>query len=183
MKKQKYSGLEQNKKKESIDKKEEDEIGLKEKNENAKINFEQKAFFDRLVQRLEAKKEKESRLQPNQDFNSRNSILIPKLLDMTTKDDVPALAPLAPSVPAVQIPTFKKIDETKSISNRDKEDEVKENKKINEGKEKDKMEDTRPIYQENTKAKFEEERNPIEIHSEQYTPMTIKDLEKFLDSM
>ena len=174
MKKHKYTGLEQNQKKESQDKKEDDEITLKEKNDKEKVNFEQTAFFDRLVLRLEAKKEKENRHQTNtvqKEFTSRNS----NLSEMTTSTkDVPASV-------QIPIPTFiKKIDETKSISKRDKEDEVKENKNIYESKEKDKMEDL-PTYQESTIAKFVEERSPIEIHSVQYTP--IQNLEKFLDSM
>jgi len=156
---QKNTGLEQNQKRESQDKKEEDDI-TQEINDKSK-NFEQTAFFDRLVLRLEAKREKE---------NWEQTTTVQK--EMTSRKDVPASLP---------IPTFiKKNDKTKSISFWDKEDEVKENKNINENNEKDKMEET-DIKQDSSKAKFLEERNPIEIYSVQYTP--IQNLEKFLDSM
>jgi len=178
MKKQKYTGSEQHSKKESQDKKGEDETTIKEKNDKEKVNFEQTALFEGVVLRLEPRNEIENRQQTNtveKEFNSRYSNLR-ELREMTSSTkDVPAL---------VQIPkpTFiKKLDRTKSIYNRHKEYEVKENKNINESKERDIKEDI-PIYQESTKAKFEEEeRNPIEINSVQYSP--IQNLEKLLDSV
>jgi len=196
---QKYTGSEQIQKKEPQDRKEEDDISLKEKinkenkekedkkeeddistiqekYERAKVDFEQTAFFDRLVLRLEAKKEKENLEQANtveQSHRSqRNSIILPILPNTTSrkeKEDVPG------SLQMGQIGAFiKGINETTNISNRRRtEDEVKENKNINEANEKDKIEET-----EETRAKFVEVGDPIEKYS---TP--IQNLEKFLDSM